>query len=257
MSRFNNLEFGNHFEEESAHSFGAPKDEQFYLTEAKSAFEAGRFEEGLRLYSKVLEFNPRSASAWTGQVRMLIELGEFKEANLWADKALETFPEEAELLASKAVALAREGDLEGALHFSDAAVASAGTVPYVWLARADVLLARSEKRADFCFGKAFALAAHDWVIHWLASRICYFYGKYSQAFRLARQTLELDAARAVVWLQFGRCQLALGLSQAASNSFEHARGLDPMCQPAASDFLELGESGLGARLLGWWRRLAG
>src|SRR5262245_13430250 len=139
MSRFNNLEFGNRFEEQSARS-PALKDADYFLAEARSAFENGRFEEALRCFAKVLEFDPHCAAAWTGQVRMLIELGEFREAKLWADKALETFPNEAELLAAKAVALARAGDLAGALTFSDAAVETQGNTPYIWLARGDVLL---------------------------------------------------------------------------------------------------------------------
>jgi len=75
------------------------KDEAYYLAAARAAFESGKFEPALRLYSKVLEYNPQNADAWTGQVRMLIELGEFREAKLWADKALERFPHEPELLA--------------------------------------------------------------------------------------------------------------------------------------------------------------
>ena len=94
MSRFNNLEFGNESEEQMPLQAPAEKGELHYLNEARSAFENGYFEPALRLYSKVLEFNPNNAAAWTGQVRMLIELGEFKEAKLWADKALEHFPHE-------------------------------------------------------------------------------------------------------------------------------------------------------------------
>src|SRR5277367_2613679 len=138
MSRFINLEFsdesGNHL-----HPDQKPlvKDEAYYLAEARTAFENGKFEPALRLYSKVLEYNPRNTGAWTGQVRMLIELGEYREAKLWADKAIERFSNEPELLAAKAVALARSGDLEGALSFSDAAIEERGDTPYVWLARGD------------------------------------------------------------------------------------------------------------------------
>ncbi len=115
MSRFNSLEFGDQFDDQLPLQRELVKGEAFYLAEARSAFENANFEQGLRLYSKVLEFNPENASAWTGQVRMLIELGEFREAKLWADKALERFPHEPELLAAKAVALGRSGDLQGAL----------------------------------------------------------------------------------------------------------------------------------------------
>src|SRR5262245_33582449 len=134
MSRFNNLEFGDQFGE---HEQSQPvlKDGAYYLADAQAAFSRGRFEQALRSYAKVLEFEPNSAAAWTGQVRMLIELGEFQEAKLWADKALEKFPEEADLLAAKAVALARTGDLKAALFFSDAAVEAKSDTAYVWLAR--------------------------------------------------------------------------------------------------------------------------
>lgn len=253
MSRFNNLEFGDHFEDQSSH-LATAKDAPYYLAEARKAFESGRFEEALRSYSKVLEFDPHCAAAWTGQVRMLIELREFHEAKLWADKALESFPNEAELLAAKAVALARSGDLAGAMTFSDAAVETQGNTPYVWLSRGDVLLARSEKRAEFCFEKALALSAQDWCVHWLACRIYYYYQRFSRALQLAQKALELDAARAVVWLQFGRCQLALGLSQTAAQSFSHARDLDPLCQPDSAELSDLSTAGLWNRVRGWWRQ---
>jgi tetratricopeptide (TPR) repeat protein len=253
MSRFNNLEFGDHLGEHSS-SFPEIKDAEYYLAEAGAAFANGHFEEALRAYAKVLEFDPHCAPAWTGQVRMLIELGEFREAKLWADKALETFPNESELLAAKAVALARSGDTKGALAFSDAAIETQGNTPYLWLARADVLLARAEKRAEFCFEKALALAAQDWFVHWLGCRIYCYYHKFSRALRLAQKALELDATRGCAWLQFGRCQLALGLAQAAANSFEHARELDPTCQPGSAECADLSEAGLWTRLRGWWRQ---
>src|SRR5947208_12666875 len=156
MSRFVNLEFSGESEDHARQQKSLVKDDGYYFAEARSAFEGGNFESALRLYSKVLEFNPQNAAAWTGQVRMLVELGEFREARLWADKALERFPHEPELLAAKAVALGRGGDLQGALAFSDAAIEERGDTRYVWLARGDVLLARSERRADYWPEKAWA-----------------------------------------------------------------------------------------------------
>ncbi len=256
MSRFNNLEFSGEYDE-SAASAPAVKDAQYYLGEARRSFESGRFEEALRAYAKVLEFDPQSAAAWTGQVRMLIELREWREANLWADKALETFPNDAELLSAKAVALARSGDLDAALSYSDAAVETQGNTPYVWLARGDVLLARAEKRAEFCFDKAMAMAARDWFVYWLTCRIYYFYRKFSRALQLAQKALELNPTQAAVWLQFGRCQLALGLPQAAAQSFSHARDLDPVCQPESNELSDLSTAGIWTRVRGWWRQAFG
>ena len=152
MSRFVNLEFGDESEDRSQPGEKAlVKDEAYYFGEARAAFEAGNYEQGLRLYSKVLEYNPQNAAAWTGQVRMLIELNEFREAKLWADKALERFPSEPELLAAKAVALGRSGDLQGAMAFSDASIEERGDTPYVWLARGDVMLARARAAGGLLF----------------------------------------------------------------------------------------------------------
>jgi tetratricopeptide (TPR) repeat protein len=256
MSRFQNLEF-NEGAGERLGPEAVVKDEAFYVAEARTAFEQGRFEQGLRAWAKVLEFNPRNAAAWTGQVRMLVELGEYREARLWADKGLETFPTEPELLAAKAVALARSGDLKGALAFSDASIEERGDTPYIWLARGDVLLARQEKRADYCFQKALAMAACDWFILWLASRIYYFYEQFANALKAIQQAVEFDALRAVVWLQLGECQLALGLASAAHSSFRQARQLDPSCRDSDRGITQASHAGIWTRLRGLGRRFWG
>ena len=232
MSRFVNLEFGNESEDRSQDK-AVTKDEAYYLADAHTAFESGKFEQALRSYSKVLEFNPQNAPAWTGQVRMLIELREFREAKLWADKALERFPHEAELLAAKAVALGRSGDLAGALAFSDASIEERGDTPYIWLARGDVMLARSERRADFCLEKALLLAPHDWFTPWLAARIRLYYKQFALALKLLQQAVELQAGNFILWLEMGRCQLALGMAVPAQRSFTQALQLNPESQEAA------------------------
>ena len=256
MSRFVNLEFGGEHEDQShGQSNPALKGEAHYFAEAQSAFENGNFESALRLYSKVLEFNPQNAAAWTGQVRMLIELGECGEAKLWADKALEKFPREPELLAAKAVALGRTGDLGAAIAFSDAALEVQGDTAYIWLARGDVLLARKEQRADYCFEQAFARAAGQWMIHWLASRICTFYQQFSRALKHAQQCLDLEAGKASIWLQVGRCQQAVGLSAQAQQSFLQALQLDPTCREASAALTGVVSAGFFSRLSNAWKQL--
>jgi tetratricopeptide (TPR) repeat protein len=256
MSRFNNLELGGEAEDQPAQSATALlKDEAYYLTEARTAFETGNFEPGLRFYSKVLEYNPKNAAAWTGQVRMLIELGEFREAKLWADKALERFPNEPELLAAKAVALGRSGDLQGALAFSDASIEERGDTPYVWLARGDVLLARKETRADYCFEKALLLAPRDWFTAWLAARIRFYYEQFVLALKLIQQAVELNPANFLLWLEQGHCQQAIGLVNAAETSFTQARQLNPRSQAADNALHRISETGMLARLCGKLRGL--
>ncbi len=255
MSRFINLEFGDESEGQSpSQEKPLVKGEAYYLAEARTAFEAGNFEQGLRFYSKVLEFNPQNAAAWTGQVRMLIELGEFREARLWADKALERFSNEPELLAAKAVALGRNGDLQGALAFSDASIEERGDTPYVWLARGDVMLARKERRADYCFEKALMLAPNDWFVAWLAARIRFYYKQFVLALKLLQQAVEWNTGHFQLWLELGQCQLALDLIGPAKNSFLQAQQLNPHSRETDLALLQLSRKGFWARLRGWLRQ---
>jgi tetratricopeptide (TPR) repeat protein len=255
MSRFGNLEFSGNLEgEEDLSREPLSKDGAYYMAEALAAFENGDFEKGLRHYSKVLEFNPQEARAWTGQVRMLIELKEFREAKLWADKALERFPHEPELLAAKAVALARSGDLQGALAFSDASIEERGDTPYIWLARGDVLLARNESRADYCFDKALLLAPRNWFITWLAARVRYYYEQFARALKLVQQAMEWNMGHFVLWLELGRCQSALGMIGAAKISFSQAQQLNPDNSEVSRALAETSEQGMWSRIRGLWRQ---
>jgi len=254
MSRFGSLEFDN----ESAGEFrdrSLEKDERYYYPLARGAFEEADFEKALRLFSKVLEFNPNHTEAWSGQVRALIELEEYREAKLWADKALERFPHDPELLAAKGVALGRCGEQETALAFSDAALEERGDTPYVWLARGDVLLAAKERRADYCLEKALALAPGDWVVAWLAARIHYYYEQFSLGLKLAQQALEWNATQAVVWLQVGLCQWELGLAGPARHPLQQARQLNPRCYRAEQAWIRFNREGGGLGLTALWRRL--
>ena len=256
MSRFVNLEFADNSDNLLEPDQKAlVKDEAYYLAEARTAFETGNFEQGLRYFSKVLEYNPKNTVAWTGQVRMLIELGEYREAKLWADKALERFPNEPELLAAKAVALGRSGDLQGALAFSDASIEERGDTPYVWLARGDVLLARSETRADYCFEKALLLAPRDWFVAWLAARVRFFYEQFVLALKLIQKAVELNPGNFLLWLEQGHCQQALGLVGPAEMSFTQARQLNPRCDEADKALLQISQTGAFARLRGKLRGL--
>jgi len=253
MSRFSNLEFEGAGERRPTRS-GQERDDLRVLEEARLAFENAEFERALRLCSKAIEFNPHEPTAWAGQVRALIELGEYSEANLWADKALERFPGETEILAAKAVALGRLGQFDEALALSDTSVQQAGELPYVWLARGDVLLARQESIADFCFDKALLLESSNWVTRWLAARIRTFYRQFAIALKLVHQALELRADHAILWLLAGQCQRELGLFAAARNSFSHALQLDPGCHEARNSIIAIEGTGVGSRLASWWRR---
>lgn len=253
MSRFSRLEFEN----TSPIRFDAvpapvQQDEAYHLREASRSFENGEFEEALRAYAKALEHNPKNPLPWTGQVRMLIELGEFREAKLWADKALEMFPREPELLAAKAVALGRMGDFKAAMAFSDASFSERGDSPYLWVSRADVLLAQKQTRAEYCLERAVTLDPANCVLHWLVSRVNSHYGRFVQALASVQRAIALDASRVSLWLQAALCQQELGLHIAAAESGNHVLRLSPM-NPAAHELMA--SLAVTPPLFHWWRRL--
>ncbi|MGI9242682.1 MAG: tetratricopeptide repeat protein [Verrucomicrobiales bacterium] len=257
MSRFSNLEFGTGFGSEGRQIQDSDqtveKDEYFFLALADEEFGMADFEGSLRHYAKVLEFNPNSVASWLGQVRALIELGEFREAKLWADKALERFPDEGQLLAAKAVALARCGDTESALAFSDAAIEQRAPTPYIWLARCDVFLARNEPLASSCLERAMAQAKGDWFIAWLATRIHFYYERFAIALKMALVALNLNPGNDALWFQAGLCQRELALSDAASESFERARELNPSNRAAVDALTRLNQRGTMGRLMDKFR----
>lgn len=255
MSRFSNLEFGDHEADLRAQPAHATADEETRrLAEADQWFRRGYFESALRHFARVLETNPLSPPAWAGQVRLLLELGDPAEANAWADRALERLPEAPELLALKAVALARTGDTGAALAFSDAAVRDAEVPPAVWLARGEVLLVRRDPRAEYGFAKALTAAPGDWFWPWLASRACLFHRQFARALKLARQALSLGETATVLWLQLARCQWALGLTAEAGHALAQAEQLDAACPeiPAVREVLR--DADAWQRWVGRWRR---
>ncbi len=248
MGRFEHLEFdGQNRNTPVGRAEVSASDEKRHLQRAWEFVGKGQFEQALRDFSKVLEFNPLSPDAWLGQVRMLIELGEYREANVWADKGLEKLPHSADLLAAKAVALARLGDTAAALTYSDNAMAEQGETAYVWLSRGDVFLRAKEPRFADCFERAFQLSPGDWLFPWLASRVCAFYNKLALALKHAQKAVELDAMRAIAWAQQGQCQLALNLSHLAEKSFQQARELDSQCPAAYEGIRQLAKMGMWQR----------
>lgn len=254
MSRFGNLELEGGASELQPES-RQDQDAARWLAEAETAFSQMEFESALRFYARVLEFDGNQTIAWAGQVRALIELGEFREAQIWADKALERLPTSPELLAAKGVALARLGDLDSALAFSDASLEERGDTAYIWLARGDVLLARKEGRAEFCFERACSLAPRNPLIIWLAGRIRHYYGQFAAALKLAQTAVELDAARFAHWVLIGDCQLALGWSEHARRSWTQAEQLAPRSEEVSRRLLQLDRRGLIPKIFGKVRDL--
>lgn len=256
--RFTNLEFDDqeHVAEPPAVTLqGAENSIPDYLQSADDARQWGRYEAALRFYTRALQEERSLVPAWVGQVQMLVQLDECHEARVWSDKALELFRNNGELLAAKAQACARLGDLGTALACSDAALQSAGSSPWRWIARGDVLLARQQKYADECFQKAVAEPGATWFERVVIARVYTHYRRFVNALQYLKEATQLEPTHGYGWFELGQCQLALGFAPSADDSFRRCLELRPDYAEAqkALDTLSRGMT-LSAWLRGLFRR---
>lgn len=255
MSRFDHLEFDDRDSEvpkkpQGAEMSGSPiRDAAYFCAQGDIEFHLDNMEPALRNYSRALEQDNTLYEGWFGQVRVLLEKGEYKEADLWAGKALDLFPKQPELLAVKAVAATRMGRKIMALANSDQALAQTGATPYVWLARADILLALGRPMAENCLAKALEVssgATRGWT-HWEESRLLRRHGRIGQGYKQAQEAKRLLPDEAGVWLELAIGQIALALPE-ARESLKQAMLLNSDCRAAQRLLKSYREPGFFQRL---------
>lgn len=266
MSRFRKLELGRSQTDEPKTLLRGRGEERTDVlhcqAEAEAAMGRSELQMALRWYGRMLEHDPGQEVAWVGQVRALIEMGHFKQANVWADSGMERFPESPDLLAGKGVALGRLGQVQDAMPFSDMAVERGSANPYVWVARGDVLLAggvrKNGAQAVDCFDRARESAPGDWWIRWLIGRVDAFWKRHAPALKDAQEAAVLAPERVAVWILAAECQAALGLRDAAVQSYRQVLALQAN-HPEALDALEQLQqtSWLGNQLLRLRKWIAG
>ena len=260
MSRFESLEFEDAPRSRAKAPPGKPVHDAAYFQQvADNEFRIGHLESALRNYSRALEQDSTVFACWLGQVRVLIELAEYKEAVIWSDKALEMFPDHPELLAVKAVACVRTGDLQKAMAYTDNALLQKGATPYVWLARAEVLLAERSKMARHCFTQGLARCGNvddKARLHLGIANLLRRYRHYTDALPHAKEAVEALPSDPAAWLELGLCQGALGLGDAGF-SLEQALALNPACEEARQTLTASDQGGFGRRVRAWFRRLLG
>ncbi|HEX8342814.1 MAG TPA: hypothetical protein VF624_18065 [Tepidisphaeraceae bacterium] len=228
------------------------RDEHHWMQAALDERRTGNAEAALRYYSRALESNRSVAAAWAGQVRMLIAMGEYPEADLWARKALELFKNNADLLAGRAQALCRTGDLKTAQASCDAAISQPGMSSYPWLARGELMLARRESTADYCFDKAVQLDA-DWLVLLEIAEVFRHYGRRAKALVWATRTVERAPDSPHVWCRRGELEREMGLLVAAERSFRACVQLSPHHRVAGGHLLQLANDRRGLR--NWFKRV--
>ncbi|HVP10530.1 MAG TPA: tetratricopeptide repeat protein [Phycisphaerae bacterium] len=230
--RFSNLEF----DDQRRHNKDEGKREKppvrqstagEHLAKAREEDRWGRFESALRLYTRALQEDRAMIAAWVGQVQMLVQLDECHEARLWSDKALELFRNNGELLAAKAQACVRLQDMRAGLTCSDASLQAAGSSPWRWEVRGEVLLANGRKQYEDCFQKALLEPAVEWFDRVIIARIYLYHRNVTNALRYLTEAVNMEPTHGYTWFQLGNCQKALGLIPAAKTSYQRSLELCP------------------------------
>jgi tetratricopeptide (TPR) repeat protein len=224
-------------------------DAKHWMRLAERARRTGSFEDALRYYSRAVELDRSLVAGWVGQVRMLIALDEYKEAELWSRKALELFKSHADLHAARAQALCRDGDMKSALAACDAALGQTGQLPYPWMARGDIMLARRDPIEEHCFNKAVQLDA-DWLILIEVAGIYEHYRRHAKALMRYSQAVERAPDQAYCWYLQGRCQVLMGLPKPARQSFKQCLDLEPKHFAAREAVKQLDGPGTVRRAVG-------
>lgn len=248
-SRFDHLEFENDGKDSIEKLDEGQSRLDSYAALATEAFEFESFQDALKLYARILEFDRQSRFSWVGQIQCLIQLTRSQDALNWTSLALEEFPNDTELIALKATALARNNLLEEALAFSDASLHASQSSSHSWLARTELLLARNDPTANYCQDQALNADLESWQIPWLASRMQSFYKKDAAALKMAHLAVERAPTHSTTWLQTGRSQAALGLKKQATQSLARALELSPDSPVIAKAIQSLPQANGIARVL--------
>ncbi len=254
MSRFERLEFDLGLPRKSQSQPEPVYDDAYHLAEGDRWFYRADYEKALLEYSRALRFNNNCEPAWVGQVKALIELGELEEALVWCDRGLERFKNSPALLACKGRVLARMGDEHRGMAYVDAALQEkGGNLPLVWLARADVLLARKSPAAHFCLEKANELAPKSWEVAIEAALICLQQGEPLLALRYAQRAVESNRNHPFLWCVLGDAYRESGKWSDAERCYRYALALDPHFD-LAQKRLHNSPRGIWAWFKRLWRR---
>lgn len=179
------------------------------------------------LFSQVLSSDKGRASAWAGQIEVLVETGEYEEAALWADKALQLFQNDPVFLALGAIAHCRLKNEVRALEYADGALKfSKSGLPLAWTARGEILILCGSRRASDCMKKATAIDSEDWRPMIRCARILAADKRYHHAADFYEQAAA-KIRKPQFLIEYAYCMLELHGEKQAEKLFRDALGLVP------------------------------
>jgi tetratricopeptide (TPR) repeat protein len=202
------------------------------MEEAERARDAGRNDEAIAKYTRVIEVAPSLASAYINLGAIYFKLGKAEDAYRIFSRGVENAPADRTLLSNAAASAQQIGKSAEALSFVDRAIASNKRDASLYALRSTIL--RSLQRNDDALAaqqQAVALAPDDARLQFSLGNLLFQGGSTDAAIAAYRRAVELDRSYLRAWYNLGAALFEAGRYDDALTAYKKA--LEPIEQSFA------------------------
>ena len=202
------------------------------LEEAEHAREAGRLDEAVAKYKRVLEVAPSLASAYVNLGAVYFKQGKIEDAYQTFVQGVEHVPGDRLLLSNAATAAQQLGKSSDALKYVDSALEANRRDPALFALRSTVLrsLGRNEEALE-ALQQAVQLSSDDAKLQFSLGNLLYQLGKREEAISAYRKAVELDRKYLRAYYNLGAVLFEAGRYDEALQAYRVA--LEPIEQAFA------------------------
>ncbi len=193
------------------------------LEEADRAREAGRADDAIQKYRRVLEVAPNLASAYVNLGALLHERGKSEEAYAVFVKGVEHVPADRTLLSNAAAVAQQIGKPAEALGYVDRAIEKKADDAALHSLRGTIL--RGLNRTDdalVALAKAIELEPEESRYHFSAGNLLYAVGRKDEAIAAFQNAIDADAKNLRAYYNLGAVLFDLGRFDEALKAYEVA-----------------------------------
>ena len=202
------------------------------MEEAEHARDAGRDDEAIAKYARVIEVAPNLASAYINLGAIYFKQGKVDDAYRTFTKGVENAPADRTLLSNAAAAAQQLGKSDEALKFVDRALDTNKRDAALYALRSTVL--RSLNRADEALAaqrQAVQLSPDDAKLQFSLGNLLFQAGKKDEAITAYQKSVSLDRAYLRAWYNLGAALFDMGKYDEALQAYRMA--LEPIEQAFA------------------------
>jgi tetratricopeptide (TPR) repeat protein len=192
------------------------------------ALSAGRFDEAVRHFDRVLKCKPDSYAAWYKRGNALLGLGKYEEAITSYDRAVEIKPEDAAAWNNRGNALFKLGRYEEGITSYDRAVEIKAEHHAVWYNRGNALLKLGRyEEAITSYDRAVEIEPENDLAWNNRGNALFRLGRYEEAITSYDRAVEIKPEHDAAWNNRGNALSELGRHEEAITSYDRAVEIKP------------------------------